>query len=127
LNPRRPIKSDTGLILSEKYLFFLDVKGVFLFALGAALLQRPKNQFEVVNLGWASCKPLFTFYKAGVIKAAVVALSGDFFQMADRLLIPMACKLLLENVTAGDLPAGFLKQKKLFLRGPLSGWKAADL
>lgn len=59
--------------------------------------------------------PVFSFYKAGVGEGAVAALSSDYFQMADSMLIPMARKVLLENVRPGDLPAAFLKQKKLFV------------
>jgi putative ABC transport system substrate-binding protein len=59
--------------------------------------------------------PVFSFYKAGVSEGAVAALSSDYFQMADRLLIPMARRVLLENVWPGEMPAAFLKQKKLFV------------
>jgi len=59
--------------------------------------------------------PVFSFYKAGVNEGAVAALSSDYFAMADRLLIPMARRVLLENVWPGDMQAAFLKQKKLFL------------
>jgi putative ABC transport system substrate-binding protein len=59
--------------------------------------------------------PVFSFYKAGVSEGAVAALSSDYFQMADKLLIPMARKVLLEKVWPGDMPAAFLKQKKLFI------------
>jgi putative ABC transport system substrate-binding protein len=59
--------------------------------------------------------PVFSFYKAGVSEGAVAALSSDYFQMADRLLIPMARRVLLENIWPGDMPAAFLKQKKLFI------------
>ncbi len=59
--------------------------------------------------------PVFSFYKAGVSEGAVVALSSDYFQMADRLLIPMAQRVLRDNVWPGDMPAAFLKQKKLFI------------
>jgi putative ABC transport system substrate-binding protein len=60
-------------------------------------------------------KPVFSFYKEGVSEGAVAAMSSDFFKMADRLLIPMARKVLLENVDPGDMPAAFLEQKKLFI------------
>jgi putative ABC transport system substrate-binding protein len=60
-------------------------------------------------------KPVFSFYKAGVGKGAVAAISSDYFQMADRLLMPMARQILLENVRPGDMPAAFLEQKKLFI------------
>jgi putative tryptophan/tyrosine transport system substrate-binding protein len=63
----------------------------------------------------AAGKPVFSFYKAGVSEGAVAALSSDYFQMADSCLIPMARKVLLDNVSPGDMPVAFLKQKKLFL------------
>jgi putative tryptophan/tyrosine transport system substrate-binding protein len=60
-------------------------------------------------------KPVFSFYKAGVSEGAVAALSSDYFQMADTLLIPMARQVLLENISPGEMPVAFLKQKKLFI------------
>jgi hypothetical protein len=56
-----------------------------------------------------------TIDKEGVSEGAVAAMSSDFFKMADKLLIPMARKVLLENVDPGDMPAAFLEQKKVFI------------
>lgn len=59
--------------------------------------------------------PVFSFYKTGVAEGAVIALSSDFFRMADELLLPMAYKVLVEKVSPGSLPAAFLEKNKLFV------------
>jgi putative tryptophan/tyrosine transport system substrate-binding protein len=74
-----------------------------------------ENISSFLDITDAAGKPVFSFYKAGVSKGAVAALSSDYFQMADRCLIPMARKVLLDNVSPGDMPVAFLEQKKLFL------------
>ena len=59
--------------------------------------------------------PVFSLYKTGVYKGAVAALSSDFFQMADELLIPMALKVLRHKVSPGEMAAAFLKTRKVFI------------
>ena len=59
--------------------------------------------------------PVYSLYKTGVYKGAVAALSSDFFQMADELLIPMALKVLRHNVSPGEMAAAFLKTRKVFI------------
>lgn len=59
--------------------------------------------------------PVYSFYKTGVLKGAVAAMSSDFFQMADELLLPMARKVLRDKVNPGDMPAAFLKMNKVFI------------
>ena len=59
--------------------------------------------------------PIFSFYKMGVSDGAVAALSSDYFRMADELLLPMAVKVLEDNVNPGSMPAAFLDRNSLFV------------
>lgn len=59
--------------------------------------------------------PVYSFYKTGVLKGAVAAMSSDYYQMADDLLIPMARKVLCDKVDPGEMPAAFLKMNKVFI------------
>lgn len=59
--------------------------------------------------------PVLSFYKMGVSKGAVAALSGDYFRMADELLLPMAYKVLEDKVSPGTMPVAFLEKNSLFV------------
>ncbi len=59
--------------------------------------------------------PVLSFYKMGVAEGAVVALSSDYFQIADELLLPMAVKVLRDKVSPGSMPAAFLEKNSLFV------------
>ena len=59
--------------------------------------------------------PIYSFYKTGVQQGAVAAMSSDFFQMADELLLPMAVRVLRDKISPGDMPAAFLKRNKVFI------------
>lgn len=59
--------------------------------------------------------PVFSFYKMGVAEGAVIALSSDYFQIADELLLPMAEKVLKHKVSPGSMPAAFLEKNSLFV------------
>lgn len=59
--------------------------------------------------------PVFSFYKMGVPEGAVVALSSDYFQIADELLLPMAARVLKDKVSPGSMPAAFLEKNSLFV------------
>ncbi len=59
--------------------------------------------------------PVFSFYKVGVSQGAAVALSSDYFRIADELLVPMAVKVLGDKVRPGAMPAAFLKKNSLFV------------
>ncbi len=59
--------------------------------------------------------PVFSFYKMGVSDGAVVALSSDYFQIADELLLPMAQRVLKDKVSPGSMPAAFLDKTSLFV------------
>lgn len=59
--------------------------------------------------------PVFSFYKMGVWDGAAVALSSDYFQIADELLLPMAEKVLKDKVSPGSMPAAFLENNSLFV------------
>jgi putative tryptophan/tyrosine transport system substrate-binding protein len=62
--------------------------------------------------------PIYSFYKNGVLNGALAALSSDYFRMSDELLIPMACKVLIDKVSPGNMPTAFLKKNKLFINRP---------
>jgi ABC-type uncharacterized transport system substrate-binding protein len=59
--------------------------------------------------------PVFSFYKMGVLDGAAVALSSDYFRIADELLLPMAEKVLEDQVDPGSMPAAFLEKNSLFV------------
>ncbi|MEJ2157267.1 MAG: ABC transporter substrate binding protein [Desulfobacteraceae bacterium] len=59
--------------------------------------------------------PVFSFYKMGVWNGAAVALSSDYFQIADELLLPMAVKVLKDRASPGSMPAAFLEKPSLFV------------
>ncbi|NNG01569.1 MAG: hypothetical protein HKM93_19430 [Desulfobacteraceae bacterium] len=59
--------------------------------------------------------PVYSFYKAGVRKGAVAAMSSDYFQMVDELLIPMAKQVLFHKISPGDMPVAFQKNSKVFI------------
>ncbi len=59
--------------------------------------------------------PIYSFNRAGVIHGAIAALASDYFLMVDNLLLPMALKVLQDNLSPGKMPAAFLKENKLFL------------
>ena len=62
--------------------------------------------------------PVFSFYKMGVSDGAVVALSSDYFKIADELLLPMVVKVLRDQASPGSMPAAFLKKHSLFVNRP---------
>jgi ABC-type uncharacterized transport system substrate-binding protein len=59
--------------------------------------------------------PVFSFYKHGVTQGAVVALSSDYFRLAEELLLPMAVRVLKDKVSPGQMPAAFLQKNELFV------------
>jgi putative ABC transport system substrate-binding protein len=63
----------------------------------------------------ASRVPVFSFNKKGVDFGAIAALSSDYKQMVDSLLIPMALEVLENKKSPGDMPIAFLKENRIFI------------
>jgi putative ABC transport system substrate-binding protein len=59
--------------------------------------------------------PVFSFNKKGVDSGAIAALSSDYNQMVDSLLIPMALEVLENKKRPGDMPIAFLKDNRVFI------------
>lgn len=59
--------------------------------------------------------PVFSFNKKGVDSGAIAALSSDYNQMVDNLVIPMAIEVLINNKSPGDMPIAFLKENRVFI------------
>lgn len=59
--------------------------------------------------------PIFSFNKKGVKQGAVAALSSDYNLMVDKLIIPMALKILRGSLNPGDTPVAFLDDNLIFV------------
>ncbi len=59
--------------------------------------------------------PVFSFNKKGVNFGAIAALSSDYSQMVDSLVVPMALEVLEHKKSPGDMPIGFLKENRVFI------------
>jgi putative tryptophan/tyrosine transport system substrate-binding protein len=59
--------------------------------------------------------PVFSFNKKGVDSGAIAALSSDYNQMVDNLVIPMALEVLENKKSPGELPIAFLKENWVFI------------
>jgi putative ABC transport system substrate-binding protein len=59
--------------------------------------------------------PVFSFNKKGVNYGAIAALSSDYNQMVDSLVIPMALEVLENKRSPGDMPIAFLKKNRVFI------------
>ena len=70
---------------------------------------------EFVGICTNAGVPVYSFNKGGVNLGAVAALASDYFEMVDRLLIPMAIRVLHDNVNPGSLPPAFLQQNRVYL------------
>ena len=46
---------------------------------------------------------------------AIAALSSDYNQMVDKLVIPMAVDVLVNKKSPGDMPIAFLKENRVFI------------
>jgi ABC-type uncharacterized transport system substrate-binding protein len=73
------------------------------------------NIGQILNTCNDAGVPIYSFNKSGVRLGAVAALASDYFEMVDRLLIPMAIKVLHGNVNPGDLPPAFLRKNLVYL------------
>jgi putative ABC transport system substrate-binding protein len=59
--------------------------------------------------------PVFSFNRKGVNSGAIAALSSDYNQMVDSLIIPMALEVLENKKSPGDMPIAFLKENRIFI------------
>jgi putative ABC transport system substrate-binding protein len=59
--------------------------------------------------------PVYSFNKEGVKNGAVAALASDYYRMVDKLILPMALKVLKQGVKPGSMPAGFLDENIIYL------------
>ncbi|MCP4671011.1 MAG: hypothetical protein GY857_06870, partial [Desulfobacula sp.] len=59
--------------------------------------------------------PVFSFNKKGVKQGAVAALASDYNLMADKLVIPMALKILQNGISPGTMPVAFLDDNLIFI------------
>jgi len=59
--------------------------------------------------------PVFSFNRKGVDSGAIAALSSDYNQMVDNLVIPMALEVLENKKSPGDMPIAFLKENRVFI------------
>jgi putative ABC transport system substrate-binding protein len=62
--------------------------------------------------------PVFSFNKKGVNSGAIAALSSDYNQMVDNLVIPMALEVLENKKSPGEMPIAFLKENWIFINLP---------
>ncbi len=59
--------------------------------------------------------PVFSFNKKGVKQGAVAALASDYNLMVDKLVIPMALRILQNGISPGEMPAAFLEDNLIFI------------
>lgn len=59
--------------------------------------------------------PVFSFNKNGVKQGAVAALASDYNLMVDKLVIPMALKILQDGISPGQMPVEFLDENLIFI------------
>jgi ABC-type uncharacterized transport system substrate-binding protein len=74
-----------------------------------------QNIGTFIDLCNASSIPVFSFNKEGVKQGAVAALASDYYRMVDELILPMATKVLKENISPGLLSAAFLQKNAVYL------------
>jgi len=59
--------------------------------------------------------PVYSYHKKGVRNGAVASLSSDYYRMAERLVIPMALRVLHDGASPGDMPVAFLDENRISL------------
>jgi ABC-type uncharacterized transport system substrate-binding protein len=74
-----------------------------------------QNIDTFIDLCNSNSIPVFSFNKEGVKQGAVAALASDYYRMVDELVLPMALKVLKENISPGFLPAAFLHENAVYL------------
>lgn len=73
------------------------------------------NISRFINQCTESKVPVFSFNRKGVDSGAIAALSSDYNQMVDSLVIPMALEVLENKKSPGDMPIAFLKENRIFI------------
>ncbi len=68
-----------------------------------------------LDLSMQSMTPVYSFHKSGVKNGAVAALASDYYVMIDKLIVPMAYKILQEGVPPGSMPVVFLDEPFIYL------------
>jgi putative ABC transport system substrate-binding protein len=85
----------------------------------AIVLTMSDKLYDNVDLLKPACNaagvPIYSFYKNAVPLGAVASLSSDFYLMAEKLVVPMALKVLKDKVGPGTMPAAFLDETFLYL------------
>ena len=75
--------------------------------------------YNNISLFIATCDqekiPVFSFNKKGVKQGAVAALASDYNLMVDKLVIPMALRILQNGISPGKMPAAFLDDNLIFI------------
>jgi putative ABC transport system substrate-binding protein len=59
--------------------------------------------------------PIYSYHRKAVEQGAVAALASDYYRMVEKLVAPMALRVLREGVSPGTMPAAFLDEKLMFL------------
>lgn len=59
--------------------------------------------------------PIYSYHRQAVAAGAVAALSSDYYLMVEKLIVPMALRVLRERVRPGSMPAAFLDKNLLFI------------
>lgn len=52
--------------------------------------------------------PIYSYHRKAVEKGAIAALASDYYMMVEKLVVPMALRVLREQVSPGTMPAAFL-------------------
>lgn len=54
--------------------------------------------------------PIYSYHRQAVTEGAVAALASDYYLMVEKLVVPMALRVLRERVSPGTMPAAFLDE-----------------
>jgi len=73
------------------------------------------NISVIIDVCDKSYVPVLSFNKNGVKNGAIAALSSDYKLMVDKLIIPMAFKVLNNGISPGEMPIAFLKNNLIFI------------
>lgn len=59
--------------------------------------------------------PIYSYHRKAVEQGAVAALASDYYLMVEKLVAPMALRILREGVSPGSMPAAFLDENLMFI------------
>ncbi|PID57055.1 hypothetical protein CSB45_09060 [candidate division KSB3 bacterium] len=59
--------------------------------------------------------PIYSYHRKAVEQGAVAALSSDYYLMVEKLLVPMALRVLREGISPGSMPAAFLHENLMVI------------